>query len=374
MRINIAASHRFHLLDLARELSNSGHDVTFYSYVPTKRAMKFGLPKDVSKSLFIIMIPFLTMLKLSKGATWALKLKHLMLDILVSLFMKKCDVFIGLAPVYKRTFKAAKRRYNAIIILDWGSKHIEEQQKILSALPNYQKQDNFFIQRCLWQYLFADYIALPSLHTKESFISRGIKEEKILLNPYAVNLKMFGPTKIELERPFDIIMVGGWSYRKGCDMLIELCRTGKYTLLHVGGIKDIEFPKLSNMTHIDAVDESELKKYYAQAKIFVLPSREEGLALVQPQAIVCGLPLVCSKHTGGGDLRNLIEEKNWIIEMTEYSLDELDRCVVDALNLAKTQVGVRQYAKDVQRLLTWEAYGNRYNDNLNLIFDREIKV
>lgn len=29
MRINIAASHRFHLLDLARELAALGHDVRF---------------------------------------------------------------------------------------------------------------------------------------------------------------------------------------------------------------------------------------------------------------------------------------------------------------------------------------------------------
>lgn len=29
MKINIASTHRFHLLDLARELSHQGHDVVF---------------------------------------------------------------------------------------------------------------------------------------------------------------------------------------------------------------------------------------------------------------------------------------------------------------------------------------------------------
>ena len=48
MKITIAASHRFHLLDLARELASLGHEVRFYSYVPTKRAMKFGLKKETN--------------------------------------------------------------------------------------------------------------------------------------------------------------------------------------------------------------------------------------------------------------------------------------------------------------------------------------
>lgn len=46
MKINILSSGRFHVCDLARELARNGHDVKFYSFVPTKRAMKFGLPKE----------------------------------------------------------------------------------------------------------------------------------------------------------------------------------------------------------------------------------------------------------------------------------------------------------------------------------------
>lgn len=65
---------------------------------------------------------------------------------------------------------------------------------------------------------------------------------------------------------------------------------------------DMQFPESANMKHIEAVDQNTLIKYYAKAKIFVLPSREEGLALVQPQAIACGLPVVCSKFTGGKDM------------------------------------------------------------------------
>lgn len=43
MVINIAASHCFHLLNLARKLEFQGYE--FYSYLPTKRVMKYGLEK-----------------------------------------------------------------------------------------------------------------------------------------------------------------------------------------------------------------------------------------------------------------------------------------------------------------------------------------
>lgn len=46
-KINILSPGRFHVCDLARELDKQGFDVKFYSFVPSKRTEKFGLPKNV---------------------------------------------------------------------------------------------------------------------------------------------------------------------------------------------------------------------------------------------------------------------------------------------------------------------------------------
>ena len=48
--IGIATLARFHVLDLARELTAAGHEVTFYSYLPDRLAMRFGLPKKNLRS------------------------------------------------------------------------------------------------------------------------------------------------------------------------------------------------------------------------------------------------------------------------------------------------------------------------------------
>ncbi len=367
MRINIAASHRFHLLDLARELESLGHEIRFYSYVPTRRAIKFGLKKECSYSLFYIMLPFLALVKLSKSSSWAIKFMNSTLDLYLSLFMKPCDVYIALGVVYKSSLTSAKKRFRAKTILEWGSKHIVEQQRILSEIPELKQQDFYFTQRALDGYNLADYIAIASDHVKQSFIEKGISEKKMLQNPYGVDLSMFSPTKLVNENPYDVIMVGGWSYRKGCDLLTDFFQKSNLTFLHVGPIVDLPFPAQTNMKHIDSVDQKELVNYYAQAKVFVLASREEGLAMVQPQALSCGLPIVCSKDTGGRDLRNLLEDKKWIIEMEEFSISSLQTALNEALALAQTQVGLRNYTKNIVDSLTWEAYGKRYDKNLKSI-------
>jgi len=360
MKINIASSHRFHLLDLARELSNQGHEVRFYSYVPNNRAIKFGLKKECSYSVLIPTLPFLALVKLTKNSYWSVKLKNLALDYYLSWFMKPCDVYIALGTVYKRSFSTAKRKFNATTILEWGSKHIEEQQRILSEIPGVKKQPEYFAQRSMEGYEISDYIAIASDHVKQSFIDRDVDAVKLIQNPYGVDLSMFSPTKLTDGLTYDLIMVGGWSYRKGCDLLIDVCRKNNFKLLHVGSMVDLEFPQDSNMTHVDSVDQRLLINYYQQARIFVLPSREEGLSMVQAQALVCGLPIVCSRHTGGRDLRNLLVDKQWIVEMQEYSVGELEKCIIEALELSKKQKGLRCYSEGVVDQLSWAAYGRRY--------------
>nr|WP_319566128.1 glycosyltransferase family 4 protein [uncultured Rhodoferax sp.] len=329
--------------------------------------MKFGLMKECSNSLFIPMLPFLILTKLTKNSFWSLKLKNLALDYYVSWFMKPCDIYIALGTVYKKSLTVAKRKFGAKTILEWGSKHIEEQQRILSEIQGVKKQPQYFTQRSISSYQIADYIAIASDHVKKSFIDRGISENKLFQNPYGVDLSMFGPTLLEKDAPYDLIAVGAWSYQKGYDLLIDVCRKQQFKLLHVGTIVDIEFPLDKNFTHVDSVDQTKLSQYYAKARVFVLPSRQDGLAMVQSQALASGLPIVCSMHTGGRDLRNFLNDQKWIIEMHEYSVSELERCILSALDLARSQTGIRSYSKDVAPQLSWEAYGRRYSKFLNKI-------
>jgi starch synthase len=372
MVINIASfGGRTHMLDTARELDNLGHDVRFYSYVPNWRAEKFGLKRKCNKSYFLIALPFLLLQKLSNRSFWSIYIFHRFFDMYVAMVMPSCDVFIGQSPLHVYALKVAKKKYGAVTILERGSSHIKKMIAVLESIPsNIDKcvMPNYILKRDLAGYDQADYISIASDFQKASFLEYNVPGNKLLINPYGTSLSQFEPTNKPEGDCFDVIMVGGWSYRKGCDLLVDACRMLNIKLLHVGSINDFAFPLDKNFCHVDAVEQSKLIEYYAKAKVFVLPSREDGFGMVLSQAIMCGLPIVCSRNTGGRDLKKLLEEKKYIIEMTEYSVQCLAACIADALEIANLQnEGPRSYAKDMLHNLSWQKYGERYHENIERI-------
>lgn len=359
--VNIASSHRFHLLNIACELDRQGLDVRFYSYVPTKRCAKFGIDPTICHSLLWLVWPFLILCKVlpPKKSHRIVKLRNQLMDWYLSKTMRKCDIFIGLGSVYLYSFKMAKKKWNAITILEWGSKHVIEQYYQFGMLP---KRPEIIYRRELESYQICDYISIPSMHVADSFIKHSIPNFKLIINPYGVDLSHFYPTRYEGR--YDLIYVGGWRYEKGCDLIIELCKKYCYHFLHVGSIVNMEFPKSDYMHHVDSVDQTNLIDYYKQSKVFILPSRSEGLALVQAQAIACGLPIVCSTETGGRDLRELITNQKYVVEMHSFDVESLHECVENALSITQDQTGLRDYSAQDMFNLSWEAYGKRYRDNL----------
>ena len=99
------------------------------------------------------------------------------------------------------------------------------------------------------------------------------------------------------------------------------------------------------------------------AKIALLPSREEGLAMVQAQAIACNLPLVGSVDSGAEDLRSMVEYPEYIAIIDCYTPE----CVKNAIEVALKkydELGEKIYAGSAIENLTWTAYGKRYSEFL----------
>lgn len=364
IKINIFSPGRFHVCDLARELDKNGFDVKFYSFVPAKRAEKFGLPRRCSFSLLIPMAPFLVLERvLFKRSGWAKRLCIIMQDWISSLVMRKCDICIAMSGNYILTSKKAKKQ-GALVIIERGSKHIVEQKAILDTNPNNKNLSvpEFNYYRELESYQIADYIAIASKHVARSFYKHNYPKDKLFINPYGVDLSMFKQLP-NVEKKYDVIMVGGWSFRKGCDLIVEALKDSRLNFLHVGGIVDLEFPSLPNFTHVDSVDQSQLINYYNMAKIALLSSREEGLAMVQVQAIACNLPLVGSVDSGAEDLRVMVEYPEYITIIDKYTSE----CVKNAIECGLRkydQLGYKLYAGTAIENLTWSAYGMRYTDFL----------
>ena len=59
---------------------------------------------------------------------------------------------------------------------------------------------------------------------------------------------------------------------------------------------------MASVEMLGSIPQSELAALMSRSHVLALPSIEEGLALVQAQAMACSCPVVCSTNTGGEDL------------------------------------------------------------------------
>lgn len=367
MRIAILSPGRFHVCDLARELNGLGHEVFFYSYVSKARARKFGLPDICSRSVLVyVSLPLLIGRLLGKLglSDFANHMVNWWLDLVVSWIMEPCDVVIAMSGIFNRSISQAKSKWGSKILIERGSRHILSQKKILDDLkvmnPKARTVSMTSVRLELKDYQIADWIVVPSQHVVQSFLEYGISEEKLFKNPYGVDLSMFGPTESPKGRP-TILMTGTWCYQKGCDLIIKALKGSSYQLFHAGSIGDCSFPNSDNFTTFGFVDQAKLKQVYSRAHLFVLPSRQEGLALVQAQALACGLPIVCSDRTGGEDLAEMISDKNRVTVVKSNDVKALRDGIDKAMNYALDHPGFREITNSDREKMSWKAYGERYH-------------
>ena len=368
MRIAILSSGRFHLCDLARELDSLGHTVRFYSYVPRFRTRKFGLPDQCNCCLLPYVAPTLLIKSLSLAEKFREARDHLLLrsiDHLTARLITPCDLFIGISGLSIVSAKAARRKYGAQVWIERGSRHIMSQKEILEGIAGVSKNvslvPDYYARRELAGYELADTIVVPSKHAKESFIERGFPGSMLFRNPYGVDLRMFPPTPVPDNDFSTILYVGVWSLQKGCDILLKAWqKLESVRLIHVGTIADMPLPDLPGFEHYDAVPQWQLKDFHARAHVFVLASREEGLALVQAQALACGLPVVCTDRTGGEDLREFLDDPSLVTVVPHDDPEALADALGVALDKARRQNGIRDILGPAREKLSWRAYGERY--------------
>jgi len=378
MRIAIATNGRFHVADLARELAGLGHEVTFYSAVPPKRLRRYTGPQ--------------VRLRWNLGITgsaavsrwWDTKVHRFeanqvylpLLDLWVSRVLEPCDVFIGMSGMFVYALATARQRYGAKIVLERSSHHILSQREILAAAPNAARVKSvrdWIVRRELVGYELADLIATPSTVTLQTFVDHGVPPTRLFRNPFGVDLTTFAPTPRPPANTRRILMVGTWSYRKGCDVLTEAWRRldPPVELLHVGSVFDCPLPNSPNFRHIDPVPQRELPRFYAEANVFVLASREEGLAMVLAQALGCGLRVVCTLPTGGGDLPELFGEPGCVTVVPSDEPSDLASALTEAL-AAPVRVAQSEQAQAAAARVSWTAYAQRYENRLATLVGSEL--
>lgn len=370
----MTAASRFHVLDLARELDSKGYSVDFYSFLPQKRAASFGLRPRSHVNVSLPLAP--AAIWQMKAGNFAPAIKEAVtwrwIDWVVEKALRPCDALVFMSGIYLETARKAHREYNAKLIIERGSKHIEVQKDILDRSNTKRSITDFEVAREVEGYRMADRISVASKHVQDSFGREPNLTSKIMRNPYGVDLDMFPMAhRISTNDPkTTFIFAGQWSYRKGCDLLVEVLRRNPdYQLLHAGTIGDIaQTTDLPNIKHMGHLDQKELVSAYHNADALVLASREDGFGLVLPQALAAGLPIICTQDTGGPDLKHTDALGQRISIVRSNDLESLEHGMRSLSQRIKQRQIVPISELD-RHTLSWAAYADRYDQNLKKLFN-----
>ena len=316
MRISIIVGGRFHAFNLAQQLNKHGCLSQLITSYPKNFVNKnYDINKDKIKSV---------LLKELFQRSFINKIFNIE-DILIKYFSNKAkdlidlnntDILIGWSSFSLETFKLAKNK-KCIKILERGSTHIDFQNQIVEEeyLINNLKPvlaSKYVVEKELEEYEVADYIAVPTEFVRQTFISKGFSKEKIIKIPYGVNLKEFNSSKYrKKDDKFRIIYTGSVSVRKGLIYLLnsfDELNLKNTELLIIGNVENKmrkiikKFESNKNIIFKNAVKQHELNKYYSYSDLFITCSIEEGLSMVQLQAMACGLPVICTRNSGGEEI------------------------------------------------------------------------
>lgn len=316
MNVTLSTKGRFQAFNLAYELQRHGHLCRLLTSLPRSQAAKYGIAPESTRSVVLVEIFDRIWTRLPRTVTRFYSPQYDLCEAYDSWASTRIptdtQIFVGWSSFALRSMRVAKT-WGARTVIERGSSHMLYQRRILSeefarfgiTLPIDVKVE----EKALREYEEADYISIPSSYVRDTFLEFGIPQAKLIQVPYGVNLEQFTAAP-KPDDVFRVLFCGGLTIRKGVHYLLQAfseLRLKNAELLLVGTLSDEIVPFLAryradNIVHEHPVPFDQLPKIYSRASVFCLPSLEEGLALVQAQAMACGLPVICSENTGGRDI------------------------------------------------------------------------
>ena len=370
MRIAISAIGRFHMFDLARQMVRLGEEVQLYTGYPKFKVDADLRPTTKTRSLWVVAEHLRRSIPPLPRTTWWADRSLEDFGRWLAQNIGKADILDALAGTGLEAGRVMHDQGKPWIC-NRGSTHISAQKKLLEEEHNrWRVPKPYFsdegLARCYAEYDEADAIVVPSEFARRSFLDHGVSSERLYKCPYGVDLSMFSPRVVPREnRRFRVVFVGSCSIRKGIGYLLEALqptiRQGAVEAWLIGGVTPEAKPVLKGhageFVYHGVQPRAKLAEYLSRCDVMVLPSIEEGLALVLAQAMACGLPVIATPNTGAEDLLTdgvegfivPIRDPKAIREKVQWMLD----------NEGKHREMGEAALRRVKALGGWESYGKK---------------
>jgi glycosyltransferase involved in cell wall biosynthesis len=373
LKVTISCGTKFHSDHVAYQLDKhnmldkvlTSHPAKYYlNRVPLKKEKVKFLPP-----VFLLVYGLRKFLGASNSVTsWFDFRLPLVYDRLAAGAVKKTDVLLTWAWSGLRTIREVKRTGGITIVEECGSCNGYQNEILAEEYKNLGLHFNnptpqFIVQRQLLEARTADYLLCPSKHVANSFIMYGIPEEKCKVIPYGANTQLFTPKASE-KKKFRVLFVGTVGVRKGLIYLFraleKLQANHDFECVIIGGLEE-QFKQIFEtyshfFTHLPHVPHKDLVGYYQEASVFVFPSLDEGMALVQLEALACGVPVICTPNSGGD---SVVEDgKDGFVVPVRNS----DLIAERLRTLLENPALVKQMSENARAKATtfsWDTYGDR---------------
>jgi glycosyltransferase involved in cell wall biosynthesis len=316
-QISIGRFHHFHL---ARQLERHGLLKEIWTGYPKfKLRDENGIPLEKIRSFPWLHAPYMARgrIGLSRfqwlNREWSWR-SNQMLDHHVANKISSPGVLYALSG---SGFEAGKRMQmiGGRYVCDRTSSHIRYQDALLQEEYarwglQFEGIDPRFIEKEEAEYELADIVSVPSEFVRKSFVDNGVPAEKLRKIPFGARLERFQKISNPSSNGFCVLWVGAVSIRKAFLDALQAFRKFRHPqkkFLVVGAVepamrKLLLKENLDNVVFRGVVPNTELASVYSSSHAFVLPSIEEGLAMVQGEALACGCPVIATHHTGASDL------------------------------------------------------------------------
>jgi glycosyltransferase involved in cell wall biosynthesis len=358
LKIAVLVHGRFHAFDLTRELLNRGHDVTLFTNYPQFAAGRFGIPPRRVRSHLAHGIGSRALWRLFPGGLGGNveRLTNTTFGRWAARQVRRpgWDVVVAFSGIAKEAFEAVGDR--SLKVLQRGSSHIRSQWELLQAEEAragrpVEKPSPWIIAREEREYQLADAIHVLSEFAHRSFVAQGVSPEKLYQLYLGVNTQVFAATDAVIEErcrrilagePLRVLNVSTFCCRKGAVDFAEVVRrlgTQRFAFRFVGpiawdaqGIKD----SMAGAEFVGKRPQNELPREYQWGDVFVLPTVEDGFAVVLTQALASGLPLLTTSNCSGPDLIHE-GETGWVVPIRcpEAIVEQLLWCDRHRVELAE---------------------------------------
>jgi glycosyltransferase involved in cell wall biosynthesis len=206
----------------------------------------------------------------------------------------------------------------------------------------------------------AEMVVCPSQFVLESLPATARTPKRCLFAPFGSPVVDLADKRQDFNSPLRVLFAGALTQRKGLADLfaaMKLIDTKAIELVVMGSLLqpfDWYRERFPNFTYEPPRSHRAVLRLMQSCDIFVLPSIVEGRALVQQEAMACGLPLIATRNAGADDL---IEEgvTGFLVPIRSPRAiaEKISWCISNRSRISGMGIAAQERASH----LTWRAYG-----------------